>query len=260
MNWMKDDYEALARIPGVTTGIVKENWEKEHQGMVKVEMHLGEEGKNVTGWAPVMSSYAGEGYGSYQLPEVGQEVVVGFHLGDRDHPIVLGSVWNKKNKLPPETANEKNTVKKFRTKGGCEVVFDDEKGKEKITVTTPAKLSVTIEDEKKTIQIKDEKAENLIEMDCEKGNMVFQAKSKMDFKIGKDAAISIDDKSITLKSKTIEQNGEQKVAISGQNVNVEAKANVAIAAKANATIDGKAGTKVNSSGLLEVKGSMVKIN
>lgn len=264
MSWlgelMIEGYGEKAKIPGITTGIVKENWDKKQQGMVKVEMYLEEEGKNVTGWVPVMSSYAGKEYGDYRLPEIGQEVVIGFRFGEKDCPIVLGSLWNKKNTLPEQTANEKNTIKKFKTKGGCEVVFDDEKGKEKITVTTPAKLSISIDDEKKTIQIKDEKVDNLIEMNCEKGNMTFQAKSKMEFKIGKDAAISIDDKSISLKSKTIEENGEQKISMNGQNINMEAKANVAIAAKANVNIEGKAETRVNSSGILEVKGSMVKIN
>lgn len=264
MNWLgefiADNFEEQARIPGITTGIVKENWDQEHQGMVKVEMYLGEAGKNVTGWVPVMSSYAGEEYGNYQLPEVGQEVVIGFHFGERNYPIVLGCLWNKKNKLPKQTANKNNTIKKFRTKGGCEVVFDDEKGKETITVTTPGKLSFSIEDEKKIIQIKDEKEENSIQMDCQNGNLTFQAKSKMEFKIGKNAAISIDSKSVKIKSKTVEQSGEQKISISGQNVNVEAKANMGIAAKANVTIEGKAATKLNSSGLLEVKGSMVKIN
>lgn len=264
MNWMSEffseTYEGNARIPGITTGIVKENWDQEHQGMVKVEMYLGEAGKNVTGWIPVMTSYAGADYGNYQLPEIGQEVVIGFHFGERNYPIVLGCLWNKKNTLPKDTANKDNTIKRFRTKGGCEVVFEEEKGKEKIMVTTPGKLAFTIEDEQKIIKIKDEKEENLIKMDCKNGTMSFQAKKKMEFKIGKEAVISVDDKSIKMNNDTISQDAKQKIAISGQNVNVEAKANVGIAAKANVNVEGKAGAKVNSSGLLEVKGSMVKIN
>lgn len=264
MNWMDDVfsefYEGHTRIPGITTGIVKENWDQDHQGMVKVEMYLGEAGKNVTGWIPVMSSYAGQDYGNYQLPEIGQEVVIGFHFGERNYPIVLGCLWNKKNTLPKETANKDNTIKKFRTKGGCEVIFDDEKGKEKIIVTTPAKLSFTIEDEAQIINIKDEKEENSIKMDCKNGLLSFQANKKMEFKIGKEAVISIDDKSINIKSDTISQDAKQKIAINGQNVNVEAKANVSVAAKASVNIEGKAGVKINSSALLELKGSMVKIN
>lgn len=250
----------IGKIQGIATGIVKENFDKEYQGMVKVEMYLGENGKNVTGWIPVMSSYAGSEYGNYWMPEVGQEVVIGFHFGERDYPIVLGCLWNKKNILPKETANEKNTIKKFTTKGGCQIVFDDEEGKEKIEIGTPEELSITIEDEKKLIQVKDKKGDNTIVMDCDKGTITFQAKTKLEFKVGKEAILTMDDKEVKIKNKTIEQEGTQKVAISGQNINVSAKSNVDIAANANVSVKGNSGVKLNSSGITEVKGSMVKIN
>lgn len=35
-----EDYEDKIRVPGITIGIVKENWEEKHPGMVKVEMKL----------------------------------------------------------------------------------------------------------------------------------------------------------------------------------------------------------------------------
>ena len=44
------------KINGVATGIVKENWDDKHQGMVKVEYSIGERGKSISGWMPVMSS------------------------------------------------------------------------------------------------------------------------------------------------------------------------------------------------------------
>lgn len=252
--------DSSGKIYGITTGIVKENYDKENQGKVKVEMYLGESGKNVTGWIPVMSSYAGAEYGNYWMPEVGQEVVIGFHFGERDYPIVLGCLWNKKNTLPKETANDKNTVKQFTTKGGCKIVFNDEKGKEKIEVETPGKLSIIIEDEKKKIQLKDEKEENSILVDCDKGTIVFQAKTKLEFKVGKESILTMDDKEVKLKNKTIEQEGTQKVAINGQNIAISAKSNVDISANANASVKGNSGVKIDSSGMAEVKGGVVKIN
>ncbi len=261
LSGMISDYQDdLARIPGITTGIVKENWEEEHPGMVKVEMFLGEQGKNVTGWVPVMTSYAGAGYGHYCLPEVGQEVVIGFHFGERNYPIVLGCLWDKTNTLPEETANENNTIKRFTTKGGSEVVFCDEEGKEKITVTTPGKLSAVIDDENKVIQIKDENEENSIQMNCEDGSITLQAKSKMEFKIGSNAAITIEEKSLTLKSKAIDQQAEQKLSLSGQNINAEGKSGVDITGKSNVSIKANSSLKLNSSGTAELKGSMVQIN
>lgn len=257
---MGEREDSSGKIYGITTGIVKENYNEENQGKVKVEMYLGESGKNVTGWIPVMSSYAGNEYGNYWMPEVGQEVVIGFHFGERDYPIVLGCLWNKKNTLPKETANEKNTVKKFITKGGCEIVFHDEKGKEKIEIGTPGKLSIIVEDEKKRIQLKDEKEENTILVDCDKGTVVLQAKTKLEFKVGNESILTMDDKEVKIKNKTIEQEGTQKVTMNGQNINIAAKSNADISANANVSIKGNSSVKIDSSGMAEVKGGVVKIN
>ena len=51
--------------PGLVSGIVLENYDKEYPGMVKVEYNSGEEGKNKSGWIPVASFYSGKDYGSY---------------------------------------------------------------------------------------------------------------------------------------------------------------------------------------------------
>lgn len=257
---LADNERNLGKVHGITTGVVKENFDKENPGRVKVEMHLGETGKNVTGWIPVMCSYAGSEYGNYWMPEIGQEVVIGFHFGERDYPIVLGCLWDKKNQLPKETANKNNTIKKFTTKGGCQIIFNDEKGKEKIEIETPGHLSITMEDEKKLIQIKDEKGDNTIILDCDKGNLSFQAKTKLEFKVGKESILTMDDKAVKIKNKTIEQEGTEKVAVNGQNINLSAKSNVDLAANANVSVKGNSGVKINSSGITEVKGSMVKIN
>ena len=48
-------YNRTEQIPGIVTGIVKENWDEKHKGQLKVEYNLGEEGKNLTGWVPVMT-------------------------------------------------------------------------------------------------------------------------------------------------------------------------------------------------------------
>ena len=106
-----------ARMFSVTTGRVVENWDDKHPGMVRVEVFLGESGKNRTDWVRVAQPYAGKEYGHYFLPEVGDEVVLAFNLGDRDHPIVIGSLWSQVNPLPQKAAAEKNETKTLRTKG-----------------------------------------------------------------------------------------------------------------------------------------------
>lgn len=247
-------------MSGITTGIVKENWDEKHPGMVKVEMFLGDAGKCVTGWVPVMTNYAGTGYGNYILPEVGQRVVIGFVMGQRDCPIVLGAIWDQKNKLPDKTANDKNTLKRFTTKGGCEVTFDEEKGKEKIDIISPAKLNIHIEDEKKLIALKDDKGENAVTLDCDKGIITLCAKSKIEMKIGTDAVITLDDKSVSIASQDIKNQAKSGFSAEGQNIKLSAKAGLSAQGSSSVEVKASGSMKLNSSGMLEVKGSMVKIN
>lgn len=237
----------------VTTGIVKQNWDSEHQGMVKAEFFIGEQGKNVTGWIPVMMPYAGNGYGSYTLPEIGDTVVIAFNRGDRNCPIVIGSLWSKVNALPAETACEKNTVKCFLTKGGCQVLFDDENGKNKIEISTPKKMKVAIEDEKQVITVSDENGNNGIVIDCSKGAVSVNAEKKMQLCAGGGPMITLDGSanSIELKSNKIDLNGSQSLNAKGSNTQLSGSM---------VTLKGDSTVKLESSGIMQVKGAMVKIN
>lgn len=257
-NLLAAQYKGTAA--GVARGTVKENWNEKHPGMVKVEMFLGERGKRMTGWVPVLTHYAGDGYGAYCLPETGEAVVIAFELGDISCPIVIGALWDKKNRLPQATANEKNTVKRLLTKGNCEIVCSEEQGKEKITVTTPSKLSVSLEDEKKTICLRDEKGENAVTMDCAKGTIEICAKTKIMLKIGQDEAVTVDSSSIRMKSQDIKQEAQNAFSADAQNIKLSAKANAGMEGKAGTEIKSGGPVKVNSSSVLEIKGSMVKIN
>ena len=111
------------RMFSVTTGKVVKNWDDKHPGMVQVEIFLGEGGKNRTDWVRVAQPYAGKEFGFYFLPEVGDEVVLAFNLGDRDHPIVIGSLWSQLNPVPQDAATEKNEAKTLRTKGAMSWPF-----------------------------------------------------------------------------------------------------------------------------------------
>lgn len=172
------------RIYSITTGLVRTNWDKDHPGMVKVEYFMGTEGKNVTGWMPVMSPYAFKDCGMYALPEIGSEVVLAFNMGDRNCPIVIGCLWNRKNKLPDETATEHNTVKRFCTRAGSEIVFHDEAGKEKIMVRTPKGLGVIIDDKNETIVLQDKGAGNKISIQGRDGTIKICADKSISIEAG----------------------------------------------------------------------------
>lgn len=241
------------KVSSVTTALVKENWNQDFPGMVKVEMFLGETGKNVTGWVPVMSMYAGKDFGYYSLPEIGSEVVVAFNMGDRNCPIVIGTLWNDTNTLPTETAADKNLVKRFKTKGGCEVVFNDEENKQKIEIKTAGGFGITIEDEAKSITLHDSSGNNGMTIDETNGIVVIKADKKITLSVGGSDIITLDGsgQSATVKTNNIKLEAAQNLELKGQNDKLEGSM---------IKVDAQGSLEISSSGMTQVKGSMVKIN
>ena len=249
----EQDENIANKVWGVTTGIVLENWNDKKPGKVKVEMNLGIQGKNVSGWIPVMTPYGGKDYGMYALPEVGAVVVVAFEMGDRNRPIVIGSIWDNKNTIPKETALEKNTVKRMKTKGGCEIVFEEDEKKEKVTIHTPAELTILLDDEKKTISIEDKNKENGLLIDTDKGELCVMAKNKIELKVGGNAMITLDGnaKKSQIKGDLVQIEAGQSLKLKGQSSNLEGSM---IKVKADSSLG------LESGAMAQLKGSMVKIN
>lgn len=98
--------------------------------------------------ARVLGIGAGSGRGLHFFPEPGDEVVVGFHVGDTNNPIILGAVWNSDSK-PPEQAKEgdRNDIRTLVTRSGHELTFDDTPGAEKITLKSQGGHSVVLDDD-----------------------------------------------------------------------------------------------------------------
>ena len=240
-------------ISGIVTGTVKENYNKDFPGKVRVELFLGESGKNVTGWIPVMSGYAGAEHGAYALPEVGSEVVVAFRMGDRNRPIVLGSLWSDKNKLPKTAATEKNMTKQLITKGGNEITIDDTQDKQKITLKTKNGKGFELDEEKDSITLHDKDNKNSVTIDSKKGEVTIAADKKLIIKVGGSQAALFDGsgKKISLSSATIELKADKDLNAKGQNVKIDGT---------SMKVNGASSLQLSSSGSTQVKGTIVKIN
>lgn len=235
----------------VETGIVRENDNQEQKGMVKVEYCLGEDGQMVSRWIPIMTVYAAPSGGMYFLPEVGTMVVLAFLGGSLDHPVVLGSLWSKSVPFPDAASKEKNTEKLIRTKGGTEIVVSDEEGKEGISITTPGGLAVVLNDEKKSISLKDKDAKNSVILDGDKGEVKVCADKKIVLSIGGTAAVTIESNKVEIKSGSISAEGSQKLALKGQSASLQGSQ---VQVKADASM------KAESSGIMELKASLLKAN
>jgi len=131
-------------INGVQTAVVTGDSGDEilvdNYGRVKVQFHWDREGQNDSKsscWIRVAQNWAGNKWGAFFFPRVGQEVLVEFLNGDPDQPIISGAIYNA-DLMPPYTLPGKKTqsgIKSRSTKNGAadnfnELRFEDEKGKE----------------------------------------------------------------------------------------------------------------------------------
>lgn len=237
--------------PGLVSGIVLENYNKEYPGMIKVEYGAGEAGKNKSGWIPVASFYSGKDYGSYFLPEIGTEVIISFIMGNWDEPVVIGSLWNKQSPIPADWPNEKNIFKTIKTKGGSQVKFSDEDKKQFIEITTPSGMKISINDEKSNVSISDKDNKNSIVLDAKNGSISLNANKKIELKVNNKAIVTLESDKETVNTGSVDISVKQNFKVNGQSVSIKGS---------TTEVNSKGSLKINSSGITEIKGSMVKIN
>ncbi|GFZ69230.1 type IV secretion protein Rhs [Pseudomonas amygdali pv. morsprunorum] len=127
-------------------------------GRVKIQFHWdrkGEHNDKSSCWVRVAQSGASGGFGSIQIPRVGDEVVVVFLDGNPDRPLVMGSLYNSQN-TPPWSLPANKTQSGFLTRsakgdGGTANFFrfEDKAGAEQVIVHAERNMDTEIElDEK----------------------------------------------------------------------------------------------------------------
>ena len=83
------------------------------------------------------------------LPEIGDEVLVGFEHGDPERPYILGSLWNGVDSAPREEIwggdVAPNDIKRIMTKSGHRIQLSDKPGKEAIVIATPTNLKLSVD-------------------------------------------------------------------------------------------------------------------
>ena len=143
------------------SAIVSNNADPEGLGRIKVNFHWSP--KLDSPWLRMVSPHGGAEKGFYFVPEVGEEVQVGFELDNAERPFVLGSLYHGKAK-PSAWKNDQNNIKAIRTRSGNEILLNDEDGSIKIT---DAKGSVFFMDGKGNIALEASKKVRIEAQDIE---------------------------------------------------------------------------------------------
>jgi phage protein D/phage baseplate assembly protein gpV len=233
------ELDIIPPIAGLHVGIVKKiDADPDKKNRIQVMIpSLKNSGTGL--WAMLGHFYANKNAGSFFVPELNSQVIIGFLENDPRFPVVLGSLYSKIN-TPKETFTKENNIKAIVTKAGIRLEFDD---KDKVfTVLTPGKNTLVISDKDKGVKIEDQN-----------GNV-----------------FTTNDKGVTMTSKKdikvtatgkLELSGSKGVVLSssGGDVKVEGK-NINLKASAKVEVNGSAGADIKSSGTVNIKGSMVNVN
>jgi type VI secretion system secreted protein VgrG len=234
--------------------IVKDRQDPENLGRVKVNFFW-QDSQQLSPWLRLASLNAGKSRGFFSVPEVGEEVLIGFEGGDAERPYIIGSLYNK-DSTPHSDGKDIKDLKYIRTQNGSTLVFDQRDGIDRIVLQNGEKdqgnrIELNFKDKKLSIISTDD-------LILAAKNIHINAKEQIFMNAEQKMTISTDKDNLTIKSgKAVEINGT-----GGVNVNGDTKiqgGNVTIKGDAKVSAEG-AQVSINGSGITEIKGGMVKIN
>ena len=100
-------------------------------------------------WARVATPFAGDQYGAFMLPDVGDEVLITFVNNDRRLPVVVGSLWNGKAKSKDALGGSGNRVDRWTLigKAGTRIaIIEENQSDATIKFSTPGNVTGTLTD------------------------------------------------------------------------------------------------------------------
>ena len=234
---------------------VTDNADPENLGRVQVQFAWQKSRNKTTNWIRIRSLDAGssetvsKNRGFVFVPEIGDQVMVDFELGDPCRPYVSGSMFHKNN---GEGGNADNHIKTIVTRSGHTLEFNDDKnGDWGITLKDANKNIIHINSKEQTIEITAPKtislnAENIRLNAKEDINIV--ADGKLDMSIGKEGDLKFD------KLKVDVNNSLDVLSKKYQNESDE----ISVISNGKMTLNGKNTTKLKGK-KVEIQGSSNKL-
>ncbi|WP_010522935.1 type VI secretion system Vgr family protein [Aquimarina agarivorans] len=240
---------------------VLENVDPDGLSRIKVQFPWQAATNQSTPWIRVMTPHSGGNKGFHFIPEVGEEVIVGFEGGNAERPYVMGALYTGKNK-PESWQTDANNIKAIRTRSGHTIELNDTKGEEKINIYDNEGSIITFDTQAKSLTINATEELNLVAK-----NINIQAEENINIGSEQNVEIAAESKLSVLSNDSLklQSSGDSSVKSNGAFA-IEATSDATIKG-ANAIIEGKAGAEVNGATaklngktLTEVAGKIVKLN
>lgn len=223
-------------IEGLHAGVVLK-LEGDPSGEHRVQVRAPSAGGGAV-WARLLQFHASSACGAFFVPEVGDEVLLGWFNNDPGFAVVLGSLYSGRHP-PPTSLSAANDIKAIVTRSKTRLEFNDQD--RAITLQTPGNCRMVFSDREKSIVITDPH-DNKVELGAE--------------------GITLDSpKDITINAKgsiTMDATGAVRIG-SKSELTVEGL-NVSCSAQSAMVVKGSATAELSASGQTTVKGAMVLIN
>ena len=226
------------------SAVVTDNHDPKGLGRIRVRFHWMGPGEK-TPWLRITSPHGGSGKGVFFIPEIDEEVIVGFEGDSPVKPFIIGTVYH--GKATTEYSNNNNDVKAIQTRSGNKIVMNDKEG------------SVFVEDKDK----------NSIKIDGA-GNINVLSNKTIVFTCGDSKIEMKKDGTINITGKKITTNGSENAKMVSKQASFTAdgnagEANMAgvkanVKGQAEASLKGGAKTEVTASGNVVVKGALITLN
>ena len=183
---------------------VLSNADPEGKGRVRVRMNWQTDGMQ-TGWVRVMTPDGGSSSdvksnrGFVFIPEVGDQVLLGFRHGDPARPYVLGSLFNG---TTGRGGLEGNHMKSLTTRSGHTIKLND----------SLSSLGITIKDIKG----------NSIHIDSVGDDIIINAKRNITINAGETFTVNAREMEVNIDRDIIEKIGKNKISTIGNKISLEA--------------------------------------
>ncbi len=228
------------------SAIVIDNKDPEKLGRIQVRFFWQTSNDN-SPWIRIVSPYSGAERGFYFVPEIDDEVLVGFEANDAERPYIIGSLYHGKHKPTGKFPNNNNSFKGIVTQSNLMIELDDEN--KQTSISTPGGNIVQLSDN------------GGIQMTDSSGNSVELSSSGITLNSGGEINITAgSDITISAGANANVESGANFKVTSGSAAEIQGGVDVKLSAGASFKAEGAGTAEVSSSGITVIKGSLVNIN